>query len=97
MSHRRKGQIISQAPPDSLSPHRLSKGELRWLAVKNLIPKEALGALSPAKSPLPVLVQAVDDGVALLDEGHELLHQHLLSAQVLSVQSFSAQGEKLRT
>lgn len=50
---------------------------------EGLIPKEALGALSPAKSPLPVLVQAVDDGVALLDEGHELLHQHLLSAPVL--------------
>lgn len=38
---------------------------------------------SPATSPLPVLIQAVDDGVALLNEGHELPHQHLLSAPVL--------------
>lgn len=50
---------------------------------EGLIPKKAPGTLSPATSPLPVLVQAVDDGVALLDEGHELLHQHLLSAPVL--------------
>lgn len=34
-------------------------------------------------SPLPVLVQAVDDGVPLLDDGHQLLHQHLLPHPVL--------------
>lgn len=50
---------------------------------EGFIPKEAPGTPPPAKSPLPVLIQAVDDGVALLDEGHELLHQHLLSAPVL--------------
>lgn len=53
--------------------------DLLW-ALPPRIPKEAP---DPAPSPLPVLIQAVDDGVALLNEGHNLLHQHLLPAPVL--------------
>lgn len=34
-------------------------------------------------SPLPVLVQAVHNGVPLLNDGHQLLHQHLLPPSVL--------------
>lgn len=44
-------------------------------------------------APLPVLVQAVDNGIALLDEGHKFLHQHLLSGPILLCPVLFCQGE----
>lgn len=61
-------------------------------------PSQALpGSCSPNRipgvAPLPVLVQAVDNGIALFDEGHELLHQHLLSGPIIVCPVLLCQGE----
>lgn len=64
-----------QAPgPTGLSKH---EGKLSSLP-GSCSPHGVLGM-----APLPVLVQAVDDGISLLDEGHEFLHQHCLSGPIL--------------
>lgn len=77
-------------PPSLQVDIEWSKGALGLLAVRaglacsRSLPQGTLGtALSPAMLPLPILIHAVDNGIALLNEGHELMHQHLLSAPVL--------------
>lgn len=75
----RRGRQLSDSTPRTAAA--VFKGG--FCGAESGKPTLPLAPSPPRSSPLPVLVQAVDDGVPLLDDGHQLLHQHLLPHPVL--------------